>query len=120
MYDIENEFKFFLQRDIVISSNSKILKEGKLMLFNQKDYYFYIYLKIGNNSTQKKIEIPYPFKIKKEKNYLILDYTLSAISENDSDLYYRLMSLNQKSNSKFYNSKIIIFEKNKLDLSVVP
>ena len=120
MDDIENEFKYFLQRDIVISSNSKILKEGKLVLFNQKDYYFYIYLKIGNSTTQKKVEIPYPFKIKREKNYLILDYTLSAISENDSDLYFRLMSLNQKSNSRFYNSKVILFEKNKLDLSLVP
>lgn len=120
MEDLENEFKYFLQRDIVLSANSKILKEGKLMLFNQKDYYIYLYLKVGNNVTQKKMEIPYPFKITKEKNYLILDYTLSAISKNDSDLYFKLMSLNQKSSSRFYNTKIILFEKNKLDLSLVP
>jgi hypothetical protein len=116
--NIETKLKYFLQRDIVLSLNSKILKEGKLVLFSEKDYYLYLYLKHGN-SQQKKIEIPYPFDITIKDNYLILDYTLASISKNDSELYYRLMSLNQKNNSKFYNNKILLFEKNKLDLSVV-
>jgi len=116
--DMESQFKYFLQRDVVLSLNSKILKEGKLVLYSRKDYYFYLFLKTNNNQ-QKKIEIPYPFNIIKENNYLILDYTLQSISKNDRELNLKLMSLSQKCNSKFYNNKILFFEKNKLDLSLV-
>lgn len=116
---MESQFKYFLQRDVVLSLNSKIIKEGKLVLYNRKDYYFHLYLKMPNNNQQKKVEIPYPFNIIRKDNYLILDYTLQSISKNDNELYFKLMSLSQKCNSKFYNTKILIFEKNKLDLTLV-
>lgn len=118
MVDIENYFKYFLQRDIVISIDSKIIKDGKLILFNQRDFYLNFNLK-QNNNTQKKFELPYPFDIIKENNYIILSYELSSLSKNDADLYYKLISLNKKHNSRYYNSKVLIFEKNKLDLSLI-
>jgi len=118
METLETELRYFLQRDIVLSINNKILKEGKLVIFNQKDYYYNLYLKVSN-TIQKKIELPYPFAIKKEKSYIILDYTLNAISKNDTNLYYKLMALTQNNNSRFYNNKILLFEKNSLDLSIV-
>jgi hypothetical protein len=118
MHNIEEYFKYFLQRDIVISIDSKIIKEGKLILFNQKDYYLNFNLK-NNNQEQKKIEIPYPYMIKNQNNYLVLSYELQNISKNDQNLYYKLMSLNKKHNCRFYNTKVLIFEKNKLDLSVL-
>lgn len=114
----ESDFNYFLQRNVVFVLENKIIKEGKLFLYNQKDYYLIFYMKTNNNE-QKKFEIPYPFSITKRDNHLILDYSLSAISGGDSELYYRLVSLNQNFNSRFYNSKIIIFEKNALDFSVV-
>lgn len=114
----ESLFNYFLQRNIVFVLDNKIIKEGKLFLYNEKDYYMVFYLKTNNNE-QKKFEIPYPFSITRHKNYLVLDYSLSAISGGDSELYYRLVSLNQNSNSRFYNSKIIVFEKNTLDFSIV-
>lgn len=117
--DVKNDlFNYFLQRNIVFVLNNKIIKEGKLFLYNQKDYYLYFYLKTNNNE-QKKFEMPYPFSIKKYENHLVMDYSLSAISENDSELYYRLISLNRTTNSKYYDSKITIFEKNALAFSVV-
>jgi hypothetical protein len=117
--DVKNDlFNYFLQRNIVFVLNNKIIKEGKLFLYNQKDYYLYFYLKTNNNE-QKKFEMPYPFSVKKYENHLVMDYSLSAISENDSELYYRLISLNRNNNSKYYDSKITIFEKNALAFSVV-
>lgn len=118
MYNIEDYFKYFLQRDIVVSVDSKIIKEGKLILFNQKDYYLNFNLK-NSNQEQKKFELPYPFEVIQKENYLILSYNLQSISKNDSNLYYKLMTLSKKHNCRYYNSKILIFEKNKLDLSVV-
>jgi hypothetical protein len=116
---IKNEdFNYFLQRNVVFTLENKIIKEGKLFLYNEKDYYLIFYMR-SNNNEQKKFEIPYPFSIKRIDNYLILDYSLSAISGGDSELYYRLISLNQNSNSRFYDNKIIVFEKNSIDFSVV-
>jgi hypothetical protein len=114
----ESDLNYFLQRNIVFVLENKIIKEGKLFLYNEKDYYLIFYMRSGNND-QKKFEIPYPFSVERKNNYLILDYSLSAISGGDSELYYRLISLNQNSNSRFYNNKIIVFEKNALDFSVV-
>lgn len=118
MHDIEEVFKHFLQRNIVFSLDSKIIKEGSLILYKQNDYYFSLYLKNGNQD-QKKFEIPYPFSIERKNNYFVLNYTMSSISKGDNELYYKLMCLNQNSKSRFYNSKLILFEKNTLDLSVV-
>jgi hypothetical protein len=114
----ESDLNYFLQRNIVFVLENKIIKEGKLFLYNEKDYYLIFYMRSGNNE-QKKFAIPYPFSVERKNNYLILDYSLSAISGGDSELYYRLISLNQNSNSRFYNTKIIVFEKNALDFSVV-
>ena len=114
----ENDFNYFLQRNIVFVLENKIIKEGKLFLYNEKDYYLIFYMR-SNNNEQKKFEIPYPFDIKRINNYLVLDYSLSAISGGDSELYYRLISLNQNSNSRFYNNKILVFEKNAVDFSLV-
>ena len=118
MDNIEQYFNYFLQRDVVFSFENKIIKEGKLILFSKKDYYIIFYIK-NNNGEQKKYEIPYPFNILKEEKYLKISYKLEEISKNNSELYFRLMSLNQKNNSRFYNSVITMFEKNALDLTVV-
>jgi CHAT domain-containing protein len=98
--------------------DNKIIKEGKLILFSQKDYYLIFHLK-NSNGDNKKYELPYPFNIDKENNYLMFDYKIESISKNDSELYYRLLSLNKNQVSRFYNNKVMMFEKNSLDLSVV-
>lgn len=118
MDNIESNFNYFLQRDIVFSMDNKIIKEGKLILFSQKDYYLIFHLK-NSNGDNKKYELPYPFHINREKNYLTFDYKIESISKNDSELYYRLLSLNKNQVSRFFNNKILMFEKNCLDLSVV-
>jgi hypothetical protein len=115
---VDDLFKYFLQRNVVFSLDKKVIKEGNLLLYKKNDYYIMLYLK-NSNQEQKKFEIPYPYSVESENGYFVLNYSLSAISKSDSELYYRLISLNQKSASRFYNQKIVIFEKNALDLSVV-
>lgn len=118
MDNIDSYFNYFLQRDIVFSMENKIIKEGKLILFSQKDYYLIFHLK-NNTGETKKYELTYPFNIKKIDNYLMFDYKIESISKNDSELYYRLLSLNKNQVSRFYNNKVLMFEKNSLDLSIV-
>lgn len=117
MEEVEDIFKSFLQKNLVFSLDGKILKEGKLFLFNRKDYYLTFYLKINN--SDRKFELPYPFGVKMIDNYIELDYYFSSISKNDTELYYRLISLNSNPKNKYLNNKILVFEKNSLDLSVV-
>ncbi len=118
MENLEEYFKYFLQRNVILSLDNKILKEGKMVLFSQKDYYLIFYLK-NSNQEQKKFEIPYPFDIRFEKNYLVLDYDLEALTKQDAELFYKLKAITQKCKSKYLNNKILFFEKNSLDLSVV-
>lgn len=117
MDNVENVFKGFLQKNVVFAMDNKILKEGKLFLFNRKDYYLVFYMKINNQD--RKFELPYPFGIKMVENYIEIDYNFSSIAKNDAELYYRLISLNSNIKNRFLNNKILIFEKNTLDLSLV-
>lgn len=117
MDKVEDIFKTFLQKDVIFSVDNKIVKEGKLFLFSRKDYYLIFYLKINNQD--RKFELPYPFSIKLIDNYIEMDYNFKSIAKEDSELYYRLVSLNSSIKNKFLNNKIMIFEKNSLDLKVV-
>jgi hypothetical protein len=118
MNNLEEQFNYFLQRNVVFSLDSKIIKDGKLVLFSQKDFYLNFFLK-NPNGEQKKFELPYPFKIVREKNYLLLKYDMASISKGDHELYYRLLCLNKKPISRYYNNDVMIFEKNSLDLTPV-
>lgn len=117
MEEVENVFKGFLQKNLVFSLDGKILKEGKLFLFNRKDYYLVFYLKINNQD--RRFELPYPFDIKLVDNYIQMDYDFYSLSKNDPELYYRLISLNVNIKNRYLNKKVLIFEKNTVDLTLV-
>ena len=62
MQHIEQIFNKLLQHNIVFTSGeSKIYKEGKLIMFKVKDFYLIFSIKIGNSI--KVVELPYPYKI---------------------------------------------------------
>lgn len=110
MTNVEIAFNDFLQRNLEFRIDGKLVKEGKLVLINQRDFYINLYLKMDNNE-KKKYEIPYPFKIYSKDNILTLEYTISSFGTTDHNIKYRLLSLNKKTNSKLYNNKLVISEK---------
>ena len=110
MTNVEIAFNDFLQRNLEFRIYGKLVKEGKLVLINQRDFYINLYLKMDNNE-KKKYEIPYPFKIYSKDNILTLEYTISSFGTTDHNIKYRLLSLNKKTNSKLYNNKLVISEK---------
>lgn len=118
MQNLDDLFGYYLQRDVVFSIDSKIIRDGKLILFSQKDYHLNFYFK-NNNGDNKVFEIPYPFQIDKCDNHLVLRYDIETLSKEDDELYYRLLALNKKNNSKFYNIKMLMFEKSSLNLKPV-
>lgn len=106
MINLEDTFKYFLQREIIFSIENKVIKRGKLILCNIKDFYITFYLRYQNE--QKKYELPYPFKITRENNKLLLNYELRTLAHNNDDLLFKLQSLNKKKNTKIFNSVVTI------------
>ena len=100
--DLEKIFTSLLQKNLTIEIEGKIIKTGKLILFNQK--YFFVVLLIYNKEKKKqeKIDIPIPFSIKKEKNKIIFDYKINTLAKNNKDLLQLIQSVKVVKN-KFYN-----------------
>jgi|LakMenEpi03Aug12_release.lakeMendotaPanAssembly.Ray.scaffolds.fasta_scaffold703186_2 hypothetical protein len=109
--DIEQAFINFLQKDLIFSVDGRNVKEGKLILFCKNDYYISFTLKTTSES-KKKYEIPYPFSFKMGDGYIILSYEIDKMSDGQNELFYKLLSLNKKTNAKIYNNKMVIFDKN--------
>ena len=98
-----------LQRDVQFSVNDKVIKEGKIMIFNVKDFYISFVL-TTKKSQNKTYEIPLPFDIRQQDTTLFLDYTLDKIHRNSS-VTKRLISCISKSigkKSKFFDNVMVI------------
>jgi len=106
---IETVVATFLQKKVVFSLDTKILKRGKLILFCIKDF-FCTFTLLCEEKNNKKIvyEIPYPFYVNAEPNKLIFDYTLKRFCHSDSNLETRVRSIIPDKPSKIFNKKITI------------
>jgi len=95
---------YFL-KDIAISHNSKVLREGQLLLFFIKDFYLHFTLKTGNQTKQ--FEMPYPFEVKKpSEDLLLLDFTLSSFKAEFDDIDRKIINIGPHKKSRYYNSII--------------
>lgn len=108
--EIEKAISEHLQKTIVFSIESKVLKKGRLILFCIKDF-FCVFTLISEEKKNKKIvyEIPYPFDLNLvNKNKLIFDYSLDTFCKINSKLYDCVNKLQLKKTSKLFNKKISI------------
>lgn len=117
MVNVDEIFGKYLQCDIVLAINSLIIKEGKLILFNAKDYHINLYFKSGNDT--KVFEIPYPFHVDNFDDRVEFRYDYEGLAKNDIELFYMLKSLDKHGTSRYFNNKMIIFKKNSFILKPV-
>ena len=96
--------KPFLLRDIIIKTDKKILKRGKLKIFQVKQYY--INLTLEYNDSIKSYEIPYPFKVKSEPGTAVLNYQLSSFIPRKQ--INKVKFLDSSSKSKLYNNLVYV------------
>jgi len=101
---VTNFLKPFLLQDIVIRTDKKILKRGKLKIFQIKQYY--INLTLEFNDSVKSYEIPYPFKMHHEENVAVLNYQLSSFIPTRQ--MNRVKFLDSSSKSKLYDNLVYI------------
>ena len=101
IYDIDilNEL---LQRDVVFYIKQKVLRKGKLLLYNQADYYIKFNI-LTNKNILKTFEIPYPFSIYKRHNNICLSYLLTDLfCEKHTDF------VEYDTSNKFYDTRLTI------------
>lgn len=101
--------KIILQRDVRFVINNKVLREGKLILFNLKDYYIECMF-IVKTGQQKVYEIPAPFNIYIKPDKILFDYsTKSAIKGSvENTVAVKMLAMDTGKKSKFYDNVLTI------------
>lgn len=102
----------YLQSRITIKCNNKILKSGKLTLFNIKQYFIRFYIET-DKKTQKIIELPYPFKLEyTDASLCTLNYKLTSLCNNHTQTVGMLKTINKNTSHKIYDSVVTITAQN--------
>ena len=102
--NITDHLKPFLLRDIIIRTDKKVLKRGRLKIFQIKQYY--INLSLEYKDSIKSYEIPYPYKTSYHNNIGILNYHLSSFVPKKQ--INKVKCLDSSSKSKLYNNLVYI------------
>ena len=107
--DLQKSMEGLLQRDIKLVVNDKVLREGKLILYNIKDYHIECIF-ITKKNQQKVYEIPVPFGITVKPSCVIFDYSTKLISKGNLDnvMIVRMLALTIKKKSKLYDNVLTI------------
>ena len=87
--------------------NNKIIRQGRLLLVSQKD--FYITFTILIKGQTKKYDVPYPFNIEKTSGQILFDYRIETLcSKNPKNTEFVLNLAAAYSPNKFFNNVIEI------------
>jgi hypothetical protein len=102
----------YLQSKVVIKCNNKVLKTGKLTLFNVKQYFIRFYIET-DKKTNKVLELPYPFLMDKNAaGGCTLNYKLTSLCNNHSITVNTLRGVNKSTSSKIYDNVVSIIPLN--------
>ena len=107
--DLKDSLELILQRDVRFNVNKKILREGRVILYNMKDFYIEFII-ITKKNIRKVYEIPVPFSVDVTKDAIYFDYTLKTICKDDHNnaVNIKLISSCLGKKSKLYDSVLAI------------
>ena len=105
--DIERKINKFLQKKVCIFvEGSKPIKDGNLLLFKFKEFYFNFTIKTDSGS--KVVGLPYPFKIEEYNNHLRFSYMTDDFASKNENLEVKLKFFKPEKMNKLYNSVVIL------------
>ena len=97
-----------LQSKIVIKCENKVLKTGKLTLFNIKQYFIRFHIE-NDKKVNKVFELPYPFNMQvNDKGVCTLNYKLSSLCNNHSATVISLRALKQTNSHRIFDNMVTI------------
>lgn len=105
--------KPYLLQTVAICTDRKIIRRGKLRIFQMKQHY--ARLTLEDEVRTRIYEIPYPFKIDVDGNKTILCYKIEEFLNFD-DLELQVKLLDSTKKSKLYNENVYIMPLADVDL----
>jgi hypothetical protein len=107
---LEEACKFLLQKNVTLEFNNKTYKQGRLILFYQKN--FYISFIINSSKRDKdKIEIPIPYDIEfyPDEGLVYFDYRIKTLAKLAPEIeHYLKVYATKVANNKFWDSILTI------------
>jgi len=107
---IEKTCKFLLQKNLIMELNKKVHKQGKLILFYQKNFYL-TFVMDTEKKLKEKIEIPIPFDIEihEDDNLVYFDYRIKTLAKHAPEIENNLMVYPTKvAGNKFWDTILTI------------
>jgi hypothetical protein len=116
--DIEKACKYLLQKDITMDIKNKTYKQGKLILFYQRNFYITFVMDTVKKQKEKiEIPIPYGVEIHEEENLVYFDYRIKTLSKHAPEIETNLIVYPKKiAGNKFWDSILLINSSNETDI----
>jgi hypothetical protein len=97
-----------LYRNFKFVCNNKVLKEGRLILFNFNDFYYSFTLDVSG--TKKHFKLPMAFSTTNNMSAIRLDYTIKTLCYGIDDFEFICKMIKPKSKNALYDSVVdVIF-----------
>jgi len=118
--DIEKACKFLLQKEIVIELKNKTHKQGKVVLFYQKNFYITLVMNTPKKDKEK-VELPIPYGVEfyEDEDLIYFDYRIKTLSKHAPDIETNLLVYPKKiSGNKFWDSILLISANGKDEINI--
>jgi hypothetical protein len=108
--NIEKACKFLLQKNIVMEVKNKIYKQGKIILFYQKNFYITFVMETAKKKNEKvEIPVPYDVEIHEDENLIYFDYRIKTLAKHAPEIEANLLVYPKKiSGNRFWDSILSI------------
>lgn len=102
----EDYLKDLILRDVEFILDNKVLRKGRIEVYNTKQNFIKFKIQIENKS--KEWEISSPYRIEKIKNGYLFDYSLSAFCPPTQDMYWSMKALDKSNSSKLFDNYLYV------------
>jgi hypothetical protein len=106
MIKLEERLKDIILKNVEFRVDDKVIKRGRVKVYNSKQ--FFIRIKLEDNKKLIEYDLPYPFKVIKNENGYIFDYTLSAFCPRTENLYWKMLLMDKENSSKLHNNYLYV------------
>ena len=107
---IEEACKFLLQKKVTLEFGNKTYKQGKFILFYQKNFYVMFIIDTPRKEKEKiEIPIPYDVEIHEEDGLIYFDYRIKTLAKHAPEIenYLRVYP-SKTANNRFWDSILTI------------
>lgn len=94
---LTNHLEQYLLQSVEFVLNDKVIKRGKIKIFNFKQYFIKFTLE-SENGELKVYDLMYPFRVDTDGDgNCVFNYHLSAFAGGDVDMFYSMKKLSKES-----------------------